>query len=244
MPSPRPRPIIVTQQPPRFRTAALLVLAWVVSLAAVWLVASRFAPPSGSLAATQASGEAQAQELARQRDENAALNQEIATLSRSRQVERAAAAAVQATLAERDEEIAAMRSDVAFYERLVGSSAQRQSLTVHSLKLVPNGERAWQYAITLTQTLKKATITKGSLTLQIEGVREGKAQTLAWKDIDGGNGASAPFSFKYFQQIEGSLALPEGFTPHRVKINLDSDTGKVEKTFPWQEGETNNSGVS
>jgi len=183
-----------------------------------------------------------AKALTQLREQNAKLAQEIATLTRSREVERNAMAAVQATLAERDEEISALRNDVAFYERLVGSSAQRQSLTVHSLKLVPSGERTWRYAVTLTQTLKKATITKGNLSMQVEGVRDGRPQSLAWSEIGNASGTPAPFSFKYFQQVEGSLVLPSGFTPHRVKIHLDSDTGKVEKTFPWQEGD--NQGVS
>lgn len=229
-----PRPIIVSQQPTRYRHVAVLALAWALSLVAIWFLAAR--SPHMEASADPATAAA-VEEVVRLRERNDALKQEVTTLDRSRQVERAAAQEVQTTLAERDQEIAALRNDVAFYERLVGSTAQRQSLTVHSVKLEPSGEHGWQYAITLTQTLKKATLTRGTLAMQIEGVLDGKPDTLGWAELGQAGGTPVPFSFKYFQQIEGSLVLPEGFVPHRVKINLESDAGKVEKVFPWQESQ-------
>ncbi len=235
MSKPRLRPVIVSQRPRRFRPAALLALAWAFSLAATWWLAGYLQQREAHADPATA---AAVDEAMRLRDKNDALTQEVTTLDRSRQVERTAAQAVQATLAERDQEIAALRNDVAFYERLVGSSAQRMSLTVHSVKLEPSGEYGWQYAVTLTQTLKKASMTRGTLAMQVEGVRNGKPDTLGWAELGPEGGAPVPFSFKYFQQIEGSLVLPEGFVPHRLKVRLDSDTGKVEKVFPWQESQT------
>ena len=38
---------------------------------------------------------------------------------------------------ERDEEIAGLRADVAFYERLVGSTSQRKGLNTHSIEFSP-----------------------------------------------------------------------------------------------------------
>src|SRR5262245_35474206 len=46
------------------------------------------------------------------------LQQRVTTLSRSDQISREANRDLQGTLAERDEEIAGLRADVAFYERL------------------------------------------------------------------------------------------------------------------------------
>ncbi|MEZ5545789.1 MAG: DUF6776 family protein [Lysobacteraceae bacterium] len=235
MSTPHPRPIIISQRPTRFRRAVLLALAWALSLAATWLLAARTSQQETHVDPTAT---AAATEVVRLRDKNEKLTQEVATLNRSRQVERTAAQEVQTTLAERDREIASLRNDVAFYERLVGSSAQRQSLTVHSVKLEQSGEHGWQYAVTLTQTLKKATLTRGTLAMQIEGVRDGRPDTLGWAELGQENGAPVPFSFKYFQQIEGSLMLPDGFVPHRLKVNLDSDAGKVEKVFPWEESQS------
>ena len=71
------------------------------------------------------------------------LEQEVATLNRSDQISRQANTDLQATLAERDEEIAGLRTDIAFYERFVGSTAQRHGLNVHELSLRPQADLAW-----------------------------------------------------------------------------------------------------
>jgi hypothetical protein len=74
----------------------------------------------------------------------------VATLTRSDQISRDANRDLQGSLAERDEEIAGLRADVAFYERLVGATAQRRGLAVHALKMAA-GRPAWHFTA-LTQT--------------------------------------------------------------------------------------------
>src|SRR5690348_2029817 len=65
------------------------------------------------------------------------LEQQVATLKRSDEISRKANADLQGTLAQRDEEIAGLRADIAFYERFVGATAQRHGLSVHELTLTP-----------------------------------------------------------------------------------------------------------
>jgi len=158
-----------------------------------------------------------------------------AVLKRSDQVSRAANQELQSMLAERDEEIALLRAGVAFYERLVGSTGQRQGLAVHSLTLDEGGSGAWNYTLTLTQNLKQAKVSKGEVTLRIDGVREGKLSSLQWADLLQSTTAQPlAFGFKYFQQLQGSVIVPNDFTPHRVWVQVKSDSGAVEMSFPWQ----------
>jgi len=138
-------------------------------------------------------------------------------------------------LAERDEEIAGLRADVAFYERFVGATAQRRGLTVHELKLQPQTEQAWHFTATLTQNLNRGAINAGRLLVSVEGTRAGKLQKLAWSDLrqqDDAPGVS--YSFKYFQQVEGDLVLPADFQPVRVIARLVPQNGPaVEQSFSW-----------
>lgn len=219
---------------PRARAAlGLLALGWLVSLWLVWDLTRRYAVPN--LQQTR-------QELERSRTEMSDLQQRIerlrqrnAVAKRSDEVSRAANQALQETLAERDEEIAALRADTEFYERLVGGSAQRQGLAVHSLNLDPVGDGAWRYTLTLTQNLKKASVSKGDVTLRVDGVRDGKLSSLDWGELTQSQQATPQgFSFRYFQQLEGSLMLPAGFTPHRVRVQLQSDGRQSEQVFPWK----------
>lgn len=171
------------------------------------------------------------------RDEVDGLRQEIATLARSDQVSREANSDLQITLAERDEEISALRADVAFYERLVGSTSQRRGLAVHGLRLQSQGEGAWHFTATLTQTLNRAAVSSGSLSIAVEGSRNDSLERLTWAELRQTEGApGVEYSFKYFQQVEGDLLLPPGFKPLRVIVRLAPPRGAaVEESFTWAE---------
>ena len=225
--------MIVPHRPRARALVVLLTAAWLASLWGVFELTRRNAVPGYERARSELS-KALA-EVAELKDREERLRQRHAVSRRSDETSRAANQAVQETLAARDEEIARLRADVAFYERLVGGSAQRQGLAVHSLDLQPTGDGAWRYTVTLTQNLKKASVSKGQITLRVDGVRDGKLSTLGWEDLL--QAPTAPpqdFAFKYFQQLEGSVMLPPGFTPHRVRVLLKSDGRQSEQVFPWQ----------
>jgi hypothetical protein len=166
-----------------------------------------------------------------------ALEQRVATLARSDQISREATRDLQGTLAERDEEIAGLRSDVAFYARFVGSTAQRRGLNVHELHLQRQGGQAWHFTATLTQNLNRGAVNRGGLTLSLEGSRDGRMHKLDWAQL---RQQPAPppldYSFKYFQQVEGDVLLPRGLQPVRVVVRLKPEGGAaVEQSFTWAE---------
>lgn len=164
-----------------------------------------------------------------------ALEQRAATLARSDQISRDANGDLQGTLAERDEEIAGLRADVAFYERFVGATAQRRGLAVHELQLQPQSDLGWHFIATLTQNLNRGAVNAGRLQVAVEGTHAGKLQKLAWSDLR--QQPSAPgvgYSFKYFERVEGDFVLPADFKPLRVSVRLVPQGGAaVEQSFSW-----------
>jgi len=167
----------------------------------------------------------------------AELEQRVATLARSDQISRDANRDLQGTLAERDEEIAGLRSDVAFYERFVGSTAQRRGLNVHELHMQRQSGQAWHFTATLTQNLNRGAVNRGGLTLSVEASRDGRMQKLAWPQLRQQPAPPAlEYSFKYFQQLEGDVLLPPGMQPVRVVVRLQPESGAVvEQSFTWAE---------
>lgn len=165
------------------------------------------------------------------------LEQRSATLSRSDLITRDANRDLQSTLAERDEEIAGLRADVAFYERFVGATAQRRGLAVHELQLVPQSDQGWHFIATLTQNLNRGAVNAGRLQVAVEGTHDGKLQRLAWADLrQQANAPGVDYSFKYFQQVEGDFVLPAGFKPSRVAVRLAPQSGAVvEQSFSWND---------
>lgn len=165
------------------------------------------------------------------------LSQEVSTLRRSDQISRDANRDLERTLAERDEEIAGLRADIAFYERFVGATGQRRGLSVHDLEMRLQSGDAWHFVATLTQNVNRGAVNSGRITLALEGTRNDKLERLSWSTLrKQTNAPGLGYSFKYFQQVEGEVMLPAGFKPLRVTVRLVPEGGSaVEQSFPWPE---------
>ena len=214
---------------------------WVVAVGTIWLLSLglawhwaiiRAAPTLAEATARMRSAERQ---LAGQQARLKQLSQRETTLAVSDKISRDANGDLQGTLAERDEEISALRADVAFYERLVGPTQQRKGLNVFSSEFAPGVGNAWHYQIVLTQNLNRSAISQGRMRFVVEGVRGGKLATVDWAELNQRPGMQGQgFSFRYFQSLEGHVMLPSDFTPQRVRVLLDSQDVAVERAFDWK----------
>ena len=229
-PAPAPQPADAGK-PPLERhqghgLAYAVIVVFLLGMAfGIWGLWKVFAPDPGNPAA----------QLQAQQERLAALQQQVANLTRSDQVSRNANTALQGTLAERDEEIAGLKADVAFYERFVGGTAQRRGLSVHELNLKPQDAQTWHFVATLTQILNRGAVNAGSVTLALEGTRDGRMQQLDWNALrQQPDAKGVDYSFKYFQRIEGDILLPPGLKPVRVIVRVQPRGGKVvEQSFTW-----------
>jgi hypothetical protein len=232
--SPFPQFVVQHHDPRAARRRVLLIASfWLFSVLlaalAAWLYAQ--SPHTGPDPA----------EYKAAREENEQLKQRVAILERADQVDRVASSDLQQTLREREEEIAGLRTDLAFYSRLVGGGARREGLAVHSVYVAPvKDSRAWNVTVTLTQNMKRSQASEGRVQLAIEGVLNGQLKNLAWSDMAAGSDSSGlPFSFKYFQRVSGTVMLPDGFSPNRIKVVAEASGGggRVEQGFAWSEAQ-------
>jgi len=229
MASPIPSLVIRKHDPARQRRIWLQVaLVWVGSLLIVAALA-------GWLVARSPRQEAAARVAAADKETDT-LKTRIAVLERSEQVAKVALGDMQQTLREREEEIDGLRADLAFYGRLVGG-AKREGLAVHALRLkAVDNSPAWNVVATLTQNFQRGQEIKGRLTLSVEGVQAGKLTTLDWAALGQGQEKSGiEYGFKYFQQVSGTIMLPDGFAPNRVIVRADGEGARVEQEFSWKE---------
>lgn len=210
---------------------------WLLSLGLAWHWAAARAAPT--LADTTKRMRTAEQQLASQRSRLQELSQRETTLSVSDKISREANGDLQGTLAERDEEISALRADVAFYERLVGPTQQRKGLNVFSSEFIAGADAAWHYQIVLTQNLNRGAISQGRMHFVIEGVRAGKLATVNWNELHQQPAAPGQtYSFRYFQTLDGRVMLPRDFTPQRVRVVLDNEGVAVEQAFDWKTANT------
>lgn len=229
-----PRFAIVTEKPWLKRLLTGILVAWVVlAVAWGWLIWRDFGSDAGHLRSAVAAAE-HARVAAEK--ENIRLKQELAIAQRADFISRSANNQIQDSLADKEEQIAALKADLDFYEQLVGSGGRRQGLNVHDAEFLAGTAGAWQYTITLTQNINRGGMTAGRMQFAIEGVSGARLMTLSWSDLlQKPDAPGQDFSFRYFQALQGTVMLPSGFSPQRVKVSLKGPFGASEQTFNWKQ---------
>lgn len=137
---------------------------------------------------------------------------------------------------ERQAEMNTLQSELDFYRRLAGTGGEQSGLDVYRAELVPTGSaRVFQFELTLTQNIRRASIITGRARIDVEGTLDDRPVTLYWSQLGDGDTPEPAFRFKYFQQLEGYLALPENFLPTRLVVTLESKDQRnpVQRSYEW-----------
>jgi hypothetical protein len=138
----------------------------------------------------------------------------------------------------RQAEMQRLQGEVAFYQRLAGTSGSQEGLAVYELELQPTASRqVYRFVLTLTQNLRRSALISGTASIELEGTRDNKPVILKWKDLSANNTARPEFRFKYFQQLDGYLTIPATFQPERVQVSLNAKGSKksLGRNFSWSE---------
>jgi cell division protein FtsB len=180
-------------------------------------------------------------------DRNAELESQNQSLRQQQQTAITAMAALKQDMASRDAEMQTLKQEQAFYAKLIGIDGDRSGLGVHSIVLTQVGNtNAWNFTITLVNTAENADTARGNLTVAVEGVQGGKLTTLDWAHLSGSGGKDGiPFAFKFFQQLQGSLALPKGFVPNRIAVTLHPTGGSaITRKLDWGDALAGRHGIT
>lgn len=161
----------------------------------------------------------------------------LTVLERETEVVRKANRLLREEESQRQAELNLLQAELDFYRRLAGTGGEQTGLAVYEAELsATDSPRVFQYVLTLTQNIRRASIVSGKLKLDVEGTLDDRPVTLFWSQLSDGATAEPSFRFKYFQQFEGYLTLPENFGPTRLLVTLDvKDQRKpVSRAFDWK----------
>jgi hypothetical protein len=134
------------------------------------------------------------------------------------------------------EELQRLKGELDFYQRLAGTSGTQTGLAVYHLELNPTASgQVFHFILTLTQNLRRSAITSGKVHIDIEGTLEDRPVTVPWTRVGDGSQQEPEFRFKYFQQLDGYLALPEQFRPSHVLVSLEAkgQNKHVSRKIAW-----------
>lgn len=173
--------------------------------------------------------------------ENARQRTQLEAAEVARRVDREGYKQVERSLGDMQSQIARLNQDLSFYRGLV----QPDSLVhvkVQQMQIVPDAAgagEAGQYHLkfVLMQTGKPASVVAGSATIVVDGLLRGKPVSLSFAELSPNRRVSLAYSFRYFEDFDELIRLPQGFEPTRIGVEIhsgkDSSHG-FRQAFVWK----------
>lgn len=178
------------------------------------------------------------QELQQVSDSEQRLGQQVAILERGKAIDNQAQQEIQQTIRSLESEINSLKADVRFYQNIMAPSDASKGLQVQKLELSQTSDpRRFQYKLVLTQVANNKNYVSGVVAVNLIGSQNGKKAIIPLRDISDVKELGMKFRFRYFQDYDGELMLPEEFKPESVQVVAQSQGKKsvrAEATFPWQ----------
>ncbi|HTV96439.1 MAG TPA: DUF6776 family protein [Steroidobacteraceae bacterium] len=168
--------------------------------------------------------------------DNARLHSELAAADVARRVDRESYKQVQRTLGDMQSQIARLNQDLSFYRGLVQPDSAVH-VKVQQMQIVPEASDQFRIRFVLMQTGKPDNTVSGTLALAVDGLLGGKPRTLSFAEMSMDRRPGLAYSFRYFQDYDESLQLPQGFEPTRIEVQIFS--GRDQKSgfrqaFVWK----------
>jgi hypothetical protein len=168
--------------------------------------------------------------------ENARQRTQLEAAEVARRVDREGYKQVERSLGDMQSQIARLNQDLSFYRGLV----QPDSLVhvkVQQMQIVPDAPGRYRLKFVLMQTGKPANVVAGSAAIAVDGLLRGKPVSLSFAEVSPNRRVSLAYSFRYFEDFDELIQLPQGFEPTRIGVEIhsgrDSSHG-FRQAFVWK----------
>jgi len=231
--------MVVVPYRPRRRALFITVLVSVVAASVVSGFLYGYCQGLSAQGAVQDERDKLKAELSALRIQNTDLSRQVAILDRSSMVDQRATAEVQATIRNLREQLAQLQQDVVFYRQVVSSDTVDTGLIVGQMNIYGTSDPGrFRYKLVMRQQDADGdSYLRGHVNVNLVGRQGDEQMIFALRDIsDEQDQLDIRLGFKYFQTIEGELALPAGFEPERIQIVAvaTEPVGKsIDQYFSW-----------
>ena len=221
------------------RSPVLYVLVTVVVAASLYLAFELGRYQSGysildhrhdeaALAAKITDGRAASDELRRQ----------LAIVNTASEIDRATYRQVESTLSALQAQIQTQEEELVFYRGIVSPTDRVAGLRIQSLEVLPSdAEGRFLLRLLLVQAIVHNRRVSGNVKLQLEGIQDGQMASFDVAELVApGEPYDMAYEFRYFQGLETELALPLGFEPQRVTVEIwpnEARAERINQSFEW-----------
>jgi hypothetical protein len=166
------------------------------------------------------------------------LQRQVARLETSREIDRETYSTIEANLAELQARIQAQEEELVFYRGIVSPGDGVAGLRVQNVEVEPgvNGESHILHLLLVQAIVQNERVT-GSVRPRLIGTLDGEPAEL---DLDEfgfeSRSSEVEYGFRIYQDLIVLLALPDGFVPAELEIQVwpQSPRGEtIVQSFPW-----------
>jgi hypothetical protein len=233
------RPSLVIRSHAPARRLIIVGVLSVIAAFALYIVyeLGRFNAGYDRLAVAQQRTELEV-EIERLGKSNRELRTQLAELDTIRIGRAREQAEVTRTIGDLQAQVARQTQELAFYRGIVAQGAGAVGVKVQKVNITA-GSKAQRFMvhIALVRTVRPDSVAIGSLGLSIDGsMTDGKALTLDLPALTPGKQKELPFNFRYFENLDQDVALPVGFQPQKVAVEVRSnkkDVAPASQSFLW-----------
>ena len=219
------------------RTAILLAFTVIAALAGY---AAGLAQGGFRFSDVSASNEVLEEELDDLRSNYKEARQQLVNLERGKAIDAQALKQARTTIVELETRIASLKSDLTFYKNIMAPSETSKGLQVDSLTLAPDYQPGvWDFKLVLIQVGNNKNYISGVVAVNVIGMRDEEKEVIALRDLSQDiEDLGVKFRFRFFQNVEGTLALPDDFEPVEVQVVAQAEgrkSSQAERTFDWDD---------
>ena len=140
--------------------------------------------------------------------------------NRQLQIEKAAQGELARSVAQLQDENAALKEDLGFLRNIMSSGATPEGLGLSNLKIERDGKpNEFRYRMLLTQGGQRKQDFKGKVQIVARVAQDGNMSTVTFPDPSAGESAGS-FEFRFYQKVEGRFVIPEGTTLKSADVRV------------------------
>ncbi|MDA0281590.1 MAG: hypothetical protein O3C29_14335 [Proteobacteria bacterium] len=171
--------------------------------------------------------------------ENSELRRQVAILDRSSVMDQRVTEEVQATIIGLRDRLARLEQDVVYYRQVVSAETEDTGLIISQLDIDATREsNRYRYKLVFRQQDADGdTFLTGHVNINLVGSQGEEQQILSLRDLSAEQDQlDIRLRFKYFQNIEGELVLPDNFVPDRMQVaavSVEPVEKSINQNFSW-----------
>lgn len=229
---------IVIRHRPGYRLKRTLILLAFTVIAAVAGYVAGLAQGGFRFTSVEASNERLEEQVATLKASYREARQKLVNLERGKLIDEQALNQARTTIVNLESRAGDLKSDLTFYKNIMAPSETSKGLQVDRFILASGRQaRTYRFKLVLTQVGNNKSYISGLVAVNIIGVRDDEKEVIALRDLSQEiEDLGVKFRFRYFQDVEGKLALPTGFEPLEVQVVAQAKgqkSAQAERTFNW-----------